>query len=248
MPLDTLSQLYLAATVFGWGFILVSFFLGGLGEHDHSGDSGHSGHAHLHMEHGHHHADHAHIPGATGSHGTANGHGGGHGGAHSSGHNQNNLDESQQSNAVVATVQNNTYFQIMSVLNPTSISVFLGFVGLSGLAIKTAMPWLGLVSLVPAGVIGFVAVVIMRNVFAYLTARLNVSNTHRSGDAIGHIAEVSTPISAGGTGEVTYVIGTSRFNAAAKCSKPEEAVSRGSKVVIVEREGHLVFVEPYQEN
>lgn len=236
MPLDTLSQLYLAATVFGWGFILVSFFLGGLGEHDHGGDSGHSGHAHLHMEHGHHAGEHAHIPGATGGHHTADG------------HHQGNLDESQQSNAVVATVQTSTYFQIMSVFNPTSISVFLGFVGLSGLAIKTAMPWLGLVSLVPAGIIGFVAVIVMRNVFAYLTARLNVSNTHRSGDAIGHIAEVSTPISAGGTGEVTYVIGTSRFNAAAKCSKPEEAVSRGSKVVIVEREGHLVFVEPYQEH
>lgn len=232
MPLDTLSQLYLAATVFGWGFILVSFFLGGFGDHDHSGDSGH---AHLHMEHDHGHAhgaDHAHIPGATGGHTAANNH---------------HLDEAQQSNAVVATVRTNTYFQIMSVLNPTSISVFLGFVGLSGLAIKTALPWTGLLSLLPACIVGFVAVIVMRNVFAYLTARLNVSNTHKSTDAIGHIAEVSTPIGVGGTGEVTYVIGTTRYNAAAKCSKPEETAGRGSKVIITEREGHLVFVEPYKE-
>lgn len=233
MPLDTLSQLYLAATVFGWGFILVSFFLGGFGEHDHGGDSSH---AHLHMEHGHGHAhgaEHAHIPGATGGHTAANSH--------------NHLDEAHQSNAVVATVRTNTYFQIMSVLNPTSISVFLGFVGLSGLAIKTALPWTGLLSLLPACIIGFVAVIVMRNVFAYLTARLNVSNTHKSTDAIGHIAEVSTPIGVGGTGEVTYVIGTTRYNAAAKCAKPEETAGRGSKVIITEREGHLVFVEPYKE-
>lgn len=236
MPLDTLSQLYLAATVFGWGFILVSFFLGGFGEHDHGGDSGH---AHLHLEHGHH-GDHAHIPGATGGHMQADGHGG-HGNGHGA------LDETQQSNAVVATVRTSTYFQVMSILNPTSISVFLGFVGLSGLAIKSALPWTGLISLVPACIIGFVAVIVMRNVFAYLTARLNVSNTHKSTDAIGHIAEVSTPIGAGGTGEVTYVIGTTRFNAAAKCSKPDETAGRGSKVIITEREGHLVFVEPYRE-
>ena len=67
-------------------------------------------------------------------------------------------------------------------------------------------------------------------------------------DAIGHVAEVSASIGQGGTGEVTYVIGTTRFNAAAKSASSSETIKRGSKVLIVEREGHLVYVEPYQES
>ncbi len=87
----------------------------------------------------------------------------------------------------------------------------------------------------------------MRNLFALVTAKLNVSNTVKSSDAIGHVAEVSAPIADGGTGEVTYVIGQNRFNAAAKSINGSETIKKGSKVLIVEREGHLVMVEPYHE-
>ena len=111
-----------------------------------------------------------------------------------------------------------------------------------------SLPVLGIVSLVPSIIVGLIAVVVMRNVFSYLTAKLNVSNTLKSTDAIGHVAEVSASITEGGTGEVTYVIGTTRFNAAAKSASTKEPIKRGAKVMIVEREGHLVFVEPYQES
>ncbi len=110
------------------------------------------------------------------------------------------------------------------------------------------LPFLGLLTLVPAAVVGLVSVIVMRNVFSYLTAKLNVSNTVKSTDAIGHVAEVSASIVQGGTGEVTYVIGTTRCNAAAKSASSSETIKRGSKVLIVEREGHLVYVEPYQES
>lgn len=244
---DTLTQLYLACTVFGWGFIIVSFFMGGFGEHG-DGECNHlhlDGHSHGHglTEHtlgqtqGHvvAHADHTHSDGQTGGGRAGNGH-----------------DNSAESNdsaktSIVTSTRPSFLMQVLSIFNPTSISVFTGFVGLSGLTLKTFLPFLGIFSLIPAILVGIVSVSLMRNLFALVTAKLNVSNTVKSSDAIGHVAEVSAPIADGGTGEVTYVIGQNRFNAAAKSINGSETIKKGSKVLIVEREGHLVMVEPYHE-
>lgn len=246
--LDTLTQLYLACTVFGWGFIIVSFFMGGFAEHGDSTDPGHL-HLHQHGDCGHSHGGHAQITSTVAGHGNAAMDGQGHAAAHGSSHGHNEMEDLKSTgNTVVASVKTSTYFQILGILNPTSISVFTGFVGLTGLVLMKCLPFLGLVTLVPAILVGLVAVIVMRNVFAYLTAKLNVSNTVKSSDAIGHVAEVSASIGEGGTGEVTYVIGTTRFNAAAKSASTSETIKRGSKVLIVEREGHLVYVEPYQES
>ena len=242
--LDTLTQLYLACTVFGWGFIIVSFFMGGFAEHGDSTDPGHL-HLHQHGDCGHGHGGHAQAPSGAVGHGHTAGHGSDSGSSHS--HNEME-DLKSTGNTVVASVKTSTYFQILGILNPTSISVFTGFVGLTGLVLMKCLPFLGLITLIPAALVGMVAVIAMRNVFAYLTAKLNVSNTLKSTDAIGHVAEVSASIGEGGTGEVTYVIGTTRFNAAAKSASACETIKRGSKVLIVEREGHLVYVEPYQES
>ncbi len=257
-PFDTISQIYLATTVFGWGFIIVSFFMGGFGEHHDSSDHGP---AHMHsMDHGHVHAgDHGHVhsiePGHVAGHaaghshvaGQAQGHGNGNGHGHN--HGQDHGDDARTGANVLATSQRTTvYFRLMGVLNPTSISVFIGFFGLTGLIEMAFLPGMAYLSFIPAIVVGFIAVQVMRNVFAYATAKLNVSNTIRGNDAIGHIAEVSAPIQVGQTGEVTYVIGTTRFNSAAKCHEGAEAIKKGSKVVIIEKEGHLVYVQPYEED
>ena len=244
---DTLTQLYLACTVFGWGFIIVSFFMGGFGEHG-DGECNHlhlDGHSHGHglPEHtlgqtqGHAvaHAGHTHSDGQTGDSQSGDGH-----------------DNSTPSNdsaktSIVTSTRPSFLMQVLSIFNPTSISVFTGFVGLSGLTLKTFLPFLGIFSLIPAILVGIVSVSLMRNLFALVTAKLNVSNTVKSSDAIGHVAEVSAPIADGGTGEVTYVIGQNRFNAAAKSINGSETIKKGSKVLIVEREGHLVMVEPYHE-
>ncbi|HNM49430.1 MAG TPA: hypothetical protein PKN86_07000, partial [Candidatus Obscuribacter sp.] len=227
--LDTLTQLYLACTVFGWGFIIVSFFMGGFAEHGDSTDPGHL-HLHQHGDCGHGHGGHAQITSTMAGHGNAtmdgHGHGAGHGGSN---HGHNEMEDLKSTgNTVVASVKTSTYFQILGILNPTSISVFTGFVGLTGLVLMKCLPFLGLLTLVPAAVVGLVSVIVMRNVFSYLTAKLNVSNTVKSTDAIGHVAEVSASIGQGGTGEVTYVIGTTRFNAAAKSASSSETIKRGS--------------------
>ncbi|MBK9621242.1 MAG: NfeD family protein [Candidatus Obscuribacter sp.] len=252
-PFDTISQIYLATTVFGWGFIIVSFFMGGFGEHHDSCDHGPS---HMHsMDHGHVHgiepghvaghsgAGHSHVAGQGQIHGHGNGNGDGHN------HGQDHGDDARTGANVLAASQRTTaYFRLMGVLNPTSISVFIGFFGLTGLIEMAFLPGMAYLSFIPAIVVGFVAVQVMRNVFAYVTAKLNVSNTIKGNDAIGHIAEVSAPIQVGQTGEVTYVIGTTRFNSAAKCQEGAAAIKKGSKVVIIEKEGHLVYVQPYVED
>lgn len=250
-PFDTISQIYLATTVFGWGFIIVSFFMGGFGDHQDSCDHGP---AHMHsMDHGHVHAgDHGHVhsiePGHVAGH-SASGHShvtvNGHGHSHAQDHGD---DARTGANVLAATQRTTAYFRLMGVLNPTSISVFIGFFGLTGLIEMALLPGMAYLSFIPAIVVGLVAVQVMRNVFAYVTAKLNVSNTIRGNDAIGHIAEVSAPIQAGQTGEVTYVIGTTRFNSAAKCQEVAASIKKGSKVVIIEKEGHLVYVQPYEED
>ncbi|MBK7838708.1 MAG: hypothetical protein IPJ49_13710 [Candidatus Obscuribacter sp.] len=66
-PFDTISQIYLATTVFGWGFIIVSFFMGGFGDNQDGDDAGNS---HLHgLDHGHMHGgDHGHVHGIEPGH------------------------------------------------------------------------------------------------------------------------------------------------------------------------------------
>ncbi|MBK9773630.1 MAG: hypothetical protein IPP57_22910 [Candidatus Obscuribacter sp.] len=253
-PFDTISQIYLATTVFGWGFIIVSFFMGGFGDNQDGDDAGNS---HLHgLDHGHMHGgDHGHVhgiePGHVAGHSHAAGLAQGHddGGGTNHAHGQDHGDDARTGANVLAASQRTTaYFRLMGVLNPTSISVFIGFFGLTGLIEMAFLPGMAYLSFIPAIVAGFFAVQVMRNVFAYVTAKLNVSNTIKGNDAIGHIAEVSAPIQVGQTGEVTYVIGTTRFNSAAKCQEGAAAIKKGSKVVIIEKEGHLVYVQPYVED
>ncbi len=253
LPIETISQIYLATTVFGWGFIILSFVMGGFGEH-HDGGGDH-GPSHLHaMDHGHSPGcDHGHSfePGHAIHSSAGHGHGHGHadGTGSGQGHDHSGGDDPRTGANVLAASQRTTaYFRLMGVLNPTSISVFIGFFGLTGLIEMALLPGLAYISFIPAAIVGFVAVVVMRNIFAFITAKLNVSNTIRGNDAIGHIAEVSAPIQVGQTGEVTYVIGTTRFNSAAKCQEGAEAIKKGSKVVIIEKERHLVYVQPFEEN
>jgi len=132
----------------------------------------------------------------------------------------------------------------MSILSPMSMSLFTGFFGSVGFITWHYAPWLGYITLIPAITVAVVATEILKRAMTTLVSKLSSSSLTRKGEAIGRIAQVNTPITEDRMGEVTYVIGTTRFNSSAKAAKPGEAFARGTKVMIVETDGPVVFVEP----
>lgn len=271
---DLLGQTYLMCTVFGWGFIVISLMMGHFG-HD-SNDGGHSihsdgsagngvgGHASgvIEAAHGIHHLDggghgghigHGHS-GLTGGHHTAGdpSHGGqgGHDGGHHGSHDGHGDDDGRTgANQLInqGHAQKNLYFTLLSIFSPMTISIFIGFFGATGIAIRSFVPWMGPFTLIPAILAGVVAVNLMKAILGWATSKLTASSLTSSQQAIGQIAEVNTPIKDGRLGEVSYVIGLTRFNAAARPAKAGGEIARGTKVIIVETDGPVVLVEPFSD-
>jgi hypothetical protein len=106
---------------------------------------------------------------------------------------------------------------------------------------------LGALSLVPAIAVGL----IMRNatmmLLRWFVSQSHVSTTSRVEEAIGHAAEVCVSIQPGRTGEVTYVLGSKRYNMPAKSAVAENEYKRGAKVMIADVREGVVFVDPWQE-
>jgi membrane protein implicated in regulation of membrane protease activity len=265
--MDPLGQLYLVCTFLGWGFIIATFALGQFG-HGHSGqgDGHHMGDGGGHIGGGqdagihgaagggHHMGVHtaahaAHVGGHTDvgghGHGHVDGHGQGHGHAHGDGH-DNALENTRQTtaNPVVKSRDNQLYFTLLGIFSPVTMSVFTGFFGSAGYIAWHYFPWLSFFTLIPAVISGLIAVNFVKRVTGIIVSKLAASSLTRKKEAIGRIAQVNTPIVDGRLGEVSYVIGTSRFNASAKAAHAGQEFARGSKVMIVDTEGPVVFVEP----
>lgn len=269
---DLLGQTYLMCTVFGWGFIVFTLMMGHFGHDGSDGGDGGNGHAiqsdssggeagigsHaqgvLDAAHGIHHLDggsvdgmhiaHGHS-GLTGGHHTTDGHNGHHDGdGENGGRNESNLALNQGQ----GHSQKNLYFTLLSIFSPMSISIFIGFFGVTGIAVRSALPWMGPLTLIPAILAGVVATNIMKAVLAWATRKLSASSLTSVQQAIGQIAEVNTPIKEGRLGEVSYVIGLTRFNSAARPAKEGCEIARGAKVIIVETEGSVVLVEPFSDS
>jgi len=123
------------------------------------------------------------------------------------------------------------------------MAIFLAFFGLIGLATFK----LGALSLVPAIATGLV----MRNVVMFMlrwfVRQSHVSTTSRVEECIGHAAEVCVSIQPGRTGEVTYVLGSKRYNMPAKMIAAEGEYKRGSKVLISDVKDGVVLVDPWKE-
>lgn len=263
---DLLGQTYLMCIVFGWGFIVISLMMGHFG-HDSSDGSGHSihsdgsdsvghggvgGHASgvIEAAHGIHHLD-----GGGGSH-FGHGHSGLTGGHHAAGGNSISHDGGGDDDGRTATnqivnhghAQKNLYFTLLSIFSPMTISIFIGFFGATGITVRSFLPWMGPFTLIPAVLAGVVAVNLMKAILGWATSKLTASSLTSSQQAIGQIAEVNTPIKDGRLGEVSYVIGLTRFNAAARPAKVGSEISRGAKVIIVETDGPVVLVEPFSDS
>jgi hypothetical protein len=239
--LGTFGTLYVVSAVLGFGYMIVSMASGHLG-HDAGGDSGDHGafdghDTGAHDVLGHHHA----IGHDTGAHSVAHGHGDGHGGDDAAAQ----LKEITKVGNVAAHHRQQTpvLLKIMSWISPASMAIFLAFFGLTGMAIFK----LGALSLVPAIAVGLIMRNVVMMLLRWFIRQSHVSTTSRVEECIGHAAEVCVSIQPGRTGEITYVLGSKRYNMPAKMSAAEGEYKRGSKVLISDVRDGVVFVAPWQE-
>lgn len=231
---------------------------GGVGGHTGVGHTGAGGHTAI--GHG---GSGGHT--AIGQGGTAAGHGaaGGsaHGGAGSGTHTGTGQSTASGANEVIiqgAALQASTgpfhaptreeekggpVEAILSALNPTIITTFLAFFGLTGLFFISSFPVLGYITLAPALFGGFVAVKIVTTVMNTVFARMYSSSAATEHDLIGHMAEVTVPIPPGRTGEVTYIVSSKRYASPAKAKSPDQEIKRGTKVYICEHQPDYVLVD-----
>ncbi len=199
------------------------------------GDVSHIAHGHSGLTGGHHAAGApTHGDNVQGDHGSHAGHG--------------DDDGRTASNPVLNQhSQKNLYFTLLSIFSPMTISIFIGFFGVVGITVRSFLPWMGPFTLIPAVIAGVVAVNLMKAILGWATSKLTASSLTSAQQAIGQIAEVNTPIKDGRLGEVSYVIGLTRFNAAARPAHAGGEIARGAKVIIVETDGPVVLVEPFSD-
>lgn len=255
--LGTFGTLYVVSAVLGFGYMIFSMVSGQIG-HDAGGEHGDHGALDGHDTGAHNLLGHGHAGHETGAHAQVGGHGhaghehGGHehGGHEHGGHDHGaddpatQLKEVSKVTNVSAHGRNQTpvLLRVMSWISPASMAIFLAFFGLTGMAIFK----LGIISLVPAVVVGL----IMRNTMMFLlrwfVSQSHVSTTSRVEEAIGHEAEVCVSIQPGRTGEVTYVLGSKRYNMPAKSNVAESVYKRGAKVMIADVREGVVFVDEWQ--
>lgn len=259
--IGTYGTLYVVSAVLGFGYMAFAMALGQLHEAGHDtgfGDGGGHGAGHDFGGHdaghdfggdggSHDFGDGGHDAGGADAGHDAGGADAGHAEGSGTGHDAVTQQAAQLTKVtgVHSPVRTQVHWtmRVMSIVSPMSMSLFLAFFGLVGMAIYK----LGPISLIPAIAAG----VIMRQVGQYALRTFvrasHVSTASKVEDAIGHSAEVSVSIQPGRTGEITYVLGSKRYNMPAKSQQEESEFKRGAKVLICDIKNGVVFVEPWTE-
>jgi hypothetical protein len=133
----------------------------------------------------------------------------------------------------------------VSPFNLLSLTVFLAWFGGSGyLLTRYSSVWF-LLGLLIAGVSGVGGAAI---VFGFL--RVLISSEHPMDPAdyqmVGVLGKVTSPIRAGGTGEIVYTQGGTRHAAGAR-SEDSSAVAKGCEVVVTRYEHGIAYVRRWEE-
>jgi membrane protein implicated in regulation of membrane protease activity len=110
------------------------------------------------------------------------------------------------------------------------------------------MPFFGWLTVIPAVLISLLISNSFKTAIRFMAKSMDVSSESKVSELVGTVAEVNIPFKDGSTGEVTYVVHSKRYNAAARPFKPGTIFTRGSKVMIVDiKEDHTLLVEPYAD-
>ena len=133
----------------------------------------------------------------------------------------------------------------VSVFNFLTLTIFLAWFGGTGyLLTRYSTVWflLGLGVAVFSG-IGGAAII-----FAFLKALMASEHPMDPADyeMVGVLGKVTSPIRAGGTGEITYSQGGTRHAAGAR-SEDSGAIAKGSEVVVTRYEHGIAYVRRWEE-
>lgn len=133
----------------------------------------------------------------------------------------------------------------VSVFNFLSLTIFLAWFGGTGyLLTRYSTVWflLGLAVAVFSG-IGGAAII-----YGFLKALMSSEHPMDPADyeMVGVLGKVSSPVRAGGTGEITYSQGGTRHAAAAR-SEDSSAIAKGSEVVVTRYEHGIAYVRRWEE-
>ncbi|HKW25761.1 MAG TPA: hypothetical protein VJN48_08255 [Terriglobales bacterium] len=133
----------------------------------------------------------------------------------------------------------------VSVFNFLTLTIFLAWFGGTGyLLTRYSTVWflLGLGVAILSG-IGGAAII-----FAFLKALMASEHPMDPADyeMVGVLGKVTSPIRAGGTGEITYSQGGTRHAAGAR-SEDSSAIGKGSEVVVTRYEHGIAYVRRWEE-
>jgi membrane protein implicated in regulation of membrane protease activity len=216
-PTDTLTMVYLFLFAFGLIFSIATFLLGAVGGHIHLPGSNHAGHAGHVGPHGHGHTGDGHAaPGhAVPGHAT-------------------HTDAGHASPLPTPP----------GPLNLSTLMLFLTWFGATGYALRVYYGAVAATSLLAASVVGLVGATLVWALLAKVlwrgqTAPLDPYNYQIE----GVIARVTSPIRAGGTGEIVYTLDGKRRVDGARSSEGG-AIPAETDVAILRYEGGLAYVTP----
>ncbi len=219
----TLYDIYMASTILGAGYVVVSAVLGN-----------------FHFSAGGDASVDAGVGDLSGGTGGDVGHGGvdAGGGDVDAGAGDIGHDVTHDTGQIVdATDERRRAF---SAFSPTIVSSFMTGFGVVGLVLQRGYQW-DQGSLLPAAGGGLVFAYVLMAVFNKLAAAASGSSHAMVRELIGAQAEVTTPIGADAPGEIAFVVKGSRFSRSA-LSADGQAIGRGQKVTIEAIEGNKTYV------
>ncbi|HEX5502361.1 MAG TPA: hypothetical protein VFW96_07035 [Thermomicrobiales bacterium] len=226
-PSDTLSGIFLFLFAFGFIFSVVSLFLGAVGHDLHLPGGEHVGHA-AHGGHFEHVGDlHAHdAHGAHAAHAAEPAHGG------------------QGPQGAPGEVAHAATPAPPSPLNISTVMMFITWFGAAGYILRRYYGSSAALSLLAALALGLTGAALVYLFLARVLWRGQTELDPLNYTVAGTLARVSSPIRAGGTGEIVYTLdGKSMVDGAR--SVDGQPLVLGQEVVIRRVEGGLAYVEPW---
>ncbi len=130
-----------------------------------------------------------------------------------------------------------------SPLSPTVIAVFITAFGAGGIVATEGLKWGPLAAMGLACGSGALIAGVVYEVLNAVYKRTQGSSEASSSEIIGVTAEVLTPISEGGTGEIAYVVRGTRYTGAAR-SIDNIGIGKNRLVRIVRVAGSTIYVRP----
>jgi hypothetical protein len=131
-------------------------------------------------------------------------------------------------------------------VNPSTVLTFLTWFGGAGFILRNFYGFVAAASLALAALVGLLGAGL---VFVFLLKVLMPHQTVMNPadyDPVGSVGRVSSPIRAGGIGEVIYTRGGTRRSAGAR-SVNGQALERGAEIVIARYEHGIAYVQPWAE-